>query len=237
MSKIFAAPLGALMRFVFEMVEKIGNEPKSMSFYALTIIITTIIFKFLLLPIAISMNRSMEKMNDLNPKMKEIQNKYKNDPQTQSAKLAQLYKENKVNPASSCLPLIVQMVILFAFFAVMRDPVQYVFKDKAFYDALSKNFLWIKNLEQPDPFLWGTPLIVGLTTYFQSVTTPNQAAADPQTKSTQRTMNIFLPLMLFWFARSFSAGLGLYWVVSNIFQIIQQLISKRSLDKAKGELK
>jgi YidC/Oxa1 family membrane protein insertase len=151
--------------------------------------------------------------------------------------MMEVYKENKYNPASGCLILLIQFPIIIAFFNVLRDPIKYVFKDASIYAAINKTFLWIPNLEKPDPYLWGLPLLAGLTTYFQSKLMSGNVQADPQAEATQKTMNIFLPFMIFWAARSFAAGLALYWVVGNIFQIIQLMISNRSLGKIKEETK
>ncbi len=227
--------LGGLLKFVFDMVSSIGTESKMLSYYGIAIVLTTIIFKFILLPIGLHQSKSTKKMNELQPKIKEIQNKYKNDPQTQQAKMMELYKEHNYNPASGCLPLLIQFPIIIAFFNVLRDPVRFVFKDPNIYDAISKSFLWIPNLEQPDPYLWGLPLLAALTTFLQSKIMTGNIEANPQVESSQKIMNIFLPVMIFMAARSFAAGIGVYWVVGNIFQIIQQLISNRSLGKIKEE--
>lgn len=226
--------LGGLLRFVYDLVSNIGTEPESFSFYAMAIIITTIIFKLLILPLNLQQVKSTKKMNELQPQMKEIQTKYKNDPQTQQIKLQELYRNNNFNPASGCLPLLIQMPIIFAFFAVFREPAKYAFTEPGFYESMNKTFLWIKNLEHADPYLWGLPLLAALTTYIQSAIMM-QPSTDPQAQTTQRTMNYFLPIMIFMAARGFAAGLALYWVISNIFTIIQQLISNRSLGKIKEE--
>lgn len=235
MSKLFAAPLGGLLKLVYDLVSKVGTEPKYVSFYAIAIILTTIIFKLIILPIGISQTRSMKKMNDIQPKLKEIQEKYKNDPQTMQAKQMKVYKDNKVNPFSSCLILIIQLPILLGFFKALGDPIKYVFKSPELYNSISKTFFWITDLEKPDPLLWGLPLVAAITTYLQSVTMNTGQQLDSQAATTQKTMNIFLPIMVWFGAKSFSAGLALYWVVSNIFQIIQQMISNRSLGKIKEE--
>lgn len=236
MSKIFAKPLGGLLKLIYDLVSKVGTEPKQISFYAIAIILTTIVFKFILLPIGLSQAKSMRKMNDVQPKLKEIQEKYKNDPQTMQAKTMQIYKDNKVNPFSSCLILIVQLPILLGFFKALGDPIQYVFKSADVYNSISKTFFWISNLEQPDPYIWGLPLIAALTTYLSTLTMKTaQPAGDSQAASTQKMMNIFLPLMILFAARNFPAGLALYWVISNTFQIVQQLILNRSLGKVKEE--
>ncbi|HFL3828510.1 TPA: YidC/Oxa1 family membrane protein insertase [Clostridioides difficile] len=225
--------LGGLLKFVFDMVSSLGTEAENFSYYAIAIIITTIIFKFILLPISLHQSKSTKKMNELQPKIKEIQNKYKNDPQTQQAKIMEVYKENKYNPASGCLILLIQFPIIIAFFNVLRDPIKYVFKDPSVYAAINKTFLWIPNLEKPDPYLWGLPLLAGITTYLQSKLMTSNTQVDPQAESTQKMMNIFLPFMIFWAARSFASGLALYWVIGNIFQIIQLLIFNRSLGRIK----
>ena len=226
---------GGLLKLIFDLVSKIGTEPEHFSFYAMAIIITTIIFKFILLPISLHQSKSTKKMNELQPKIKEIQNKYKNDPQTLQTKMMEVYKENNYNPMSGCLILLIQFPIIIAFFSALRDPVTYVFKDPKVYETISKNFLWITNLEKSDPYLWGLPLLAAVTTYLQTLLMTANIQADPQAQASQKTMNIIMPLFIFWAARSFPAGLALYWVVGNIFQIIQQLISNRSLGKIKED--
>lgn len=226
--------LGGLLKFVYDLVSNIGTEPELFSFYSMAIIVTTIIFKLLILPLNIKQINSTKKMSELQPQMKEIQTKYKNDPQTQQVKLQELYKEHNFNPAAGCLPLLIQMPILFAFLAVFRDPAKYAFTEPGLYESMNKTFLWISNLDVPDANLWGLPLLAALTTYLQSraMTPPN---TNPQAESTQKTMSYFLPIMIFISARNFPAGLALYWVVSNAFTIVQHLISNRSLDKIREE--
>lgn len=228
--------LGALLKFVYDMVTNTGIETEYFSYYAMAIIITTIIFKFLLLPVNLSQVKSSKKMNELQPLMKEIQTKYKNDPQTQQKKLQDLYREHNYKPAGGCLILLVQMPIIFAFFAVFREPAKYAFTEPGFYEAMNKSFLWISNLDNPDPYLWGLPLLAALTTYLQSaIMAKPQGNVDPQAQSMQKSMTYFLPIMIFMAARGFAGGLALYWVIGNIFSIIQQSISNRSLGKVKEE--
>ncbi len=234
MTAFLGGILGKLLKFVYDMVANIGAEPENISFYAIAIIITTIIFKLLLLPINIQQTRSTKKMGELQPQMKEIQMKYKNDIQTQQMKMQELYKKHNYNPASGCLILLVQMPIIFAFFAVFRDPAKYAFTEPGFYEAMNKTFFWIKNLDDPDPSRLILPLMAAFTTYIQSaIIAP--PSSDPQAQATQKTMSYFLPVMIFMASRGFAAGLALYWVVGNIFTIIQQLISNRSLGKIKEE--
>jgi YidC/Oxa1 family membrane protein insertase len=229
--------LGSLMKAIFDFVSGIGTENEIISYYGITIIITTIIFKLILLPITLQQSKSTKKMNELQPKIQEIQRKYKNDPQTQNRKLAELYKEYNYNPMSGCLILLIQFPIIIAMFNVLRNPIQFVFGDPAVFEAIKKSFLWIPDLGQPDPYIWGLPLLVGLTTFLQSKFINAGAQANAQVESTQNFMNIFITVMIFMASRSFPAGLALYWVVSNIIQIVQQLIIKRSLGNIKEETK
>lgn len=228
--------LGSLLRFVYDIVAQVfPSEPENVSFYAIAIILTTIIFKLMLLPINIKQIRSTRKMSEVQPLMKEIQTKYKSDPATMQIKMQELYKEHKYNPASGCLILLVQMPIIFAFFAVFRDPQAYAFSDPGFYASMSKNFLWISNLENPDGLFWGLPLLAAATTFLQSKTmSMNASNTDPQAQSTQKIMNYMLPIMIFMASRGFAAGLALYWVIGNTFTIIQQFITNKKLESVKG---
>lgn len=227
--------LGPILKFVYDAVSSLGTEPEYISFYAIAIIITTIIFKLILLPISFKQTASTKKMQEIQPLMQELQNKYKNDPQTLQAKMTALYKEHNYNPASGCLIMLIQFPIILAFFSVFRNPATYAFTEPGMYESMSKVFLWIPNLEHADPYLWGMPLLAALTTYLQSKTIMVGATSskdDPAAKS-QSMMTLMMPVMIFFAARSFPAGLALYWVISNMFTAVQQVISKRGLIKAK----
>ncbi len=225
--------LGPVLKFTYDMVSKLGPEPENFSFYAMAILLTTIIFKLMLLPLNLRQAKSSKQMAEIQPLMKEIQTKYKNDPQTMNAKLQELYKTHNYNPASGCLPLLIQLPIILAFFAVFREPAKYAFTEPGVYESLNKTFFWIKNLDLPDPFMFGLPLLSAATTYVQTLTMPQ--SQDAQAASTMKTMNIMMPVMIFFAAKGFPAGLALYWLAGNIFTIVQQLISKRSLPKVKEE--
>lgn len=228
--------LGALLRFVYDMISTTGIETEYFSYYAMAIIITTVIFKLMLLPVNLSQAKSSKKMAEIQPLMKEIQVKYKNDPMTQQKKMQELYKEHDYKPTGGCLILLLQMPIIFAFFAVFREPAKYAFTEPGLYEAINKSFFWITNLDNPDPFMFGLPLLAALTTYLQSaIMAKGQGNADPQAQAMQKNMMYFLPVMIFFSARSFAGGLALYWVLGNIFTIIQTLISNRSLGKVKEE--
>lgn len=229
--------MGSILRFVFDFVSSIGQEPEYISYYAIAVIITSIIFKLILLPINMQQTKSSKKMAEIQPLMQQIQNKYKNDPQTMQNKTMELYKKHNYNPSSGCLVLIIQLPIIIAFFAVFREPQIYAFSEPGLYESMNKAFLWIGNLAEPDPYLWGMPLLAALTTYLQTKTMPSASAAvaDPATAQTQKMMGTMMPIMIFFMTRSFPAGLAMYWIVGNTFTILQQLISSRSLRKVKEE--
>lgn len=212
--------LGSLLFFVYQFVNN----------YAMSIVIFTIIVKIILLPLSLHQLKQTKKMAEIQPKLKELQEKYKNDKEKLSIKQMELYKEEKINPVGGCLPMLIQLPILFGLFAVLRDPGKYVFINNptALEKATSASFLWLPNLIDPDPII--LPVIAALTTYLSMTT----ASANQPQQQSMKTMNIVLPLMILWWGRSFPAGLTLYWVVSNIFQIAQQYFLPK-VDKLKEE--
>ncbi|WIV12593.1 YidC/Oxa1 family membrane protein insertase [Proteiniborus sp. MB09-C3] len=254
MIDIFAKPLGVLLKFVYDALIGFGLDFKTLSAYSLAIIITTILFKFLLLPLTLKQMKSMKNMQEIQPKIQELNKKYKNDPQTLNQKTMELYKEHKVNPFGGCFPLLIQFPIIIAYFRVMQFPVPYVFSDQAVYDGILKSFLWIKDIGlAPSVMIDGVmngvsiagfnipilAILAAITTYFQSkmMMAAQPAAADGQANSTQATMNIVMPIFILWMGSKYAAGLTLYWTVSNIFQIVQQYFTNRSIGKIKEELK
>lgn len=227
--------LGTLIRFVYEGVSSvITQEPASISYLAISIIITTIIFKLAMLPLTIKQIRSQRDMQKVQPLMQELQKKYKNNPEIMNQKLRELYKEHNYNPAGGCLPLLIQMPIIIAFFGVMREPGLYIFNNPDMAANIAKNFFWIQNIELPDAVLWGLPLINAGTQYLVAkLSTANQqqpAASDKQGSQMQsmNTMMLYgMPIMMFFFARSMAAGLIIYWITSNIIEILLRTVFKR----------
>lgn len=233
---IFARPLGKLVDFIYNFVAKANLDFERFSAYAITIVIATIIVKLIILPLTLKQTKSMKNMQNIQPKMKELQQKYKNDKETLNMKTMELYKEYKVNPFGGCLPLLVQFPIIIGFFAVLREPVKYVFESQAAYDAINTSFLWIDNLKDTD--LWILPILAAVTTYFQSkMMTAQTSGGDEKAQSTQKMMTTIMPIMILFFARSVPAGLALYWVVGNTFQIVQQFIINRNAGTLKEDIK
>ena len=174
--------------------------------YGIAIVLMTILVKLLLYPITAKQIKSTKAMMEIQPKMKAIQTRYKDDKVMLNQNLAELYKEEGVNPLAGCLPLIIQMPIMIGIFYGVRD----------FHYAGPSGFLWMQSISQPDP-MYILPVLSALTTLIQSKQTM------PDTSSPQnKIMLYFMPLFIGYISLEFPAGLVLYWVVMNIMQIIQQ---------------
>ncbi|MEL7649536.1 MAG: YidC/Oxa1 family membrane protein insertase [Sedimentibacter sp.] len=254
-----AKPMGMLVKLLYDMVSVLDTE--YLSAYAISIILSTIIFKLVILPLTIKQTKSMKKMQDLNPKIQELQEKYGKDPQTLQRKQMELYKEANYSPFAGCLPMLIQFPILIAFFYVIRSPEVYVFQNQEAYNLINKAFLWVNDLSFAENHVFDGGLINGLsmggmvlpfigaavpilatisalTTYLTSkMTMAGQPAGNEQAMATQKSMNMMMPVMIFVFALQFPAGLGLYWVVSNVFQLVQQYVIMHSSKNPKEELK
>ncbi len=208
--------------------------------YGIAIILLTLLIKLVLLPLTIKQTRSMIAMQKIQPEIRKLQEKYKDDKEKLSQEMMKFYKENKVNPLGGCLPLLLQMPVFFALFTVLRKYIMTppaiiigntfaVFKDlswfgqgaTAAYAALpitkSAGFLWIGNLADTtriaDPTFVLIILLAASTWYSQK-----QVMTDPR----QKNMMIVMPLITAFIGISLPAGVVLYWVTTNILQILQQ---------------
>lgn len=199
--------LGLILRFI---VGFVGD-------YAWAIILFTIVVRVCLLPLMIKQLKSTKAMQDIQPKMKEIQEKYKNKPEKQQEEILKLYKEAKINPAAGCLPMLIQLPILMGLFAVLRDPVAHgVFPSEAAYDLANHGFLWIKDVAQTHNLPLG--LASGISAYFMQKT---MTTGDESQENMMKSMTLMMTVMSFWWGYTYQAGLALYWTTSNIFSIGQ----------------
>jgi YidC/Oxa1 family membrane protein insertase len=183
--------------------------------YGLAIVVVTLIIRLAILPLMIKQTKNSKAMQALQPEMKEIKEKYSSkDAQTQQ-KLQQetmaLFQKHGVNPLAGCFPLIVQMPILIGFYhAIVRTE---AIKDH--------NFLWF-DLGNPDP-IYLLPLIAGATTFIQQ----KLMMAGTANQNPQMAMMLYImPVMIIIFAINFPAALSLYWVVGNLFMIVQTYFIK-----------
>nr|WP_317332247.1 YidC/Oxa1 family membrane protein insertase [uncultured Romboutsia sp.] len=205
---IISNALGHVLRIIFELVQN----------YGLSIILFTILVKVLLLPLTIKQTKSTKAMQDIQPKIQEIQTKYKDKPEKQQQEIMKIYTEAKINPLAGCLPLLIQMPILIALFSVLREPVTYgVFADQAQFTSAAKEFLWIKDLTTPDVIL---AILSGATTFLMQML---MMPKDQQQGSMKVMTYVMSAMMLFW-GFSFPAGLTLYWTIGNVFAIGQHYL-------------
>ncbi|MGL5711880.1 MAG: YidC/Oxa1 family membrane protein insertase [Paraclostridium sp.] len=207
---LISSLLGQVLEVIYNLVSN----------YGLSIILFTIVVKTLLLPLTIKQTKSMKAMQDIQPKIQEIQNKYKNKPEKQNQEIMKLYQEAKINPMAGCLPLIIQFPILIGLYNVLREPVQYgVFANEAARVAADTGFLWIPSLSAPDKTLI-LAILAGVTTFItQMLVMPKD-----QQQGTMKFMTYFMSFMMFWWGITFPAGLTLYWTASNIFQLAQHYL-------------
>ncbi len=198
--------------------------------YGLVIIVFSILIKLLLHPLTKKSYESMSKMQVIQPKMTELREKYKNDPQRLNAEMMKFYKEEGVNPLGGCLPMLLQMPLLFALFIVFRSTIQ--LRGEPF-------ILWITDLSRPDalslpfeiPFLGDSihvlPFLMGLTMIWQSKMT----VTDPK----QKMMQYFMPVFLIFIFYSLPSGLNLYYAIFNLLSMIQTRMIKKKTTEKPGE--
>ncbi|MFR3298703.1 MAG: YidC/Oxa1 family membrane protein insertase [Fusobacterium sp.] len=172
--------------------------------FGLSIILLTILIKIVLLPFTLKQDKSMKEMKKLQPKIDELKKRYEGDPQTLNQKTMELYKEHKVNPAGGCLPLLIQLPILWALFGVLRK--EGVVPDEA--------FLWF-SLVTPDPFFI-LPILNGAVSFIQQKLMGTNS--NPQMKN----MMYIFPIMMIFISYKMPGGLQLYWLTSSVTGVIQQ---------------
>ncbi|HHV54166.1 MAG TPA: membrane protein insertase YidC [Firmicutes bacterium] len=179
--------------------------------YGLAVILLTVGIRLLLWPLMAPQFKVAAKMRMIQPKVAALQEKYRDRPEEMQRRLLQLYKEEKVNPFSGCLPILLQMPFLWALYNMLRV---YQFEH---------GFLWLHNLRAPDPF-YILPVLSGLTTYLQNYIS-GSATNDPTTKG----MTAMMPLLFAAITATLPAGVALYWVTSTVFSIGQQWVVSRPL--------
>ncbi len=229
---ILAKPLAWLLTLLYGFV---GN-------YGITVVILTVIVKFALYPFYKKQILSTAGMADMQPKLLEIQRKYANDKETMNAKMTELYQEEGFNPAGGCLPMIVQMIIIMGLFTLLRNPMAYIEADSNMYFAIHENFLWIKDLSQPDN--WILPIMAGAATFFSfwlNMQMNPQSKGAPGSNAMNKMMQYFFPIMIVWLARTYPSGLAIYWFISQFIQIFFNLrfnqLRKALRDKNKQKKK
>lgn len=213
--EIFEKPIFHYLHWLFRMIDNFG----------LAIIALTLTVRLLLFPIAQKQFASMASMRALQPKMKALQERYKDDKQRQQQEIMKLYKDEKVNPLAGCLPTLLQIPILYALYKVLMLSIE--MRHQPF-------ILWIKDLSAPDPLhvlnLFGLldfnppaflaigllPILLGLSMWAQFKLNPTPM------DDVQKQVFAIMPWVLMFVMAPFAAGLQIYWITSNLLTIAQQ---------------
>ena len=235
---------GAILKFFYD----ISNN------YGIAIMLFTLAVNIILLPLTWKQQKSTTKMQAIQPELQKIQQKYKNDKEKLNMEMMKLYQDNNINPMSGCLPLLIQLPIIFILYQIVQKPVTYILGQPtdlvneialAAEKGVNFNFLGLNLGAYPNQaygLLLIIPVLAGVTTYALTWLTTRQAEAkktpeqkkrdeDNSTANSMQTMNKLMPLLTAFIAYTFPAGLGFYWIMNNIFKMIQQLTVNKILSK------
>lgn len=181
--------------------------------YGLAIIVLTAFIKVLFYPLTQKSFKSMQKMQILQPKIKKLQQLYKNDKQRMNQEVMGLYREHKMNPMGGCLPMLLQIPVFFALYYVLLDAIE--LRQAPF-------FWWITDLSAKDPYyIW--PLLMGVSMFVQQKMSPSMA--DPM----QAKIMLLMPIIFTFMFLNFPVGLVIYWLVNNVLTIAQQYYMNRQM--------
>lgn len=187
--------------------------------WGLAIILLTVLIKAVFWPLTAKSYASMEKMKKLQPMMMNIREKYKDNKEMMNKEVMALYKTYGVNPASGCIPILVQLPVFFGLYQALLTAIE--LRHASFIELLPfTDKLWLADLSAKDPF-YITPIIMGLTMFLQ------QRMSPPATDPAQQKIMMFLPLIFTVLFLGFPSGLVLYWLVNNILSIAQQGLMHR----------
>jgi YidC/Oxa1 family membrane protein insertase len=230
---------------VFEAVLKFFHNNIGVG-WGLSIVLLTILIRVLLLPLTLKQFHSMQALQRLQPELKAIQNKYKEDKQRQQQELMKFYKENNVNPLASCLPLVAQLPVFISLFYMLRSDlrrnicpalqphhivhgvsvINTAAQTKPCGNSPGAGFLFIHDLTNKAT---GVTLVVLILLYVGTQLASTVMMQSPTMDATQRRLMMLLPLFFVLFIISFPAGVIVYWVTTNSWTILQQFIVKRRL--------
>ena len=202
--------------------------------YGIAIILLTLLVRILFWPLTHKSTESMKRMQEIQPEIKALQEKYKkSNPQKLQQETMKLYKEKKVNPMGGCLPMFVQIPVFIALFTVLRNAIELRYS----------GFLWIADLSMAENLMAGKvpfvgslnilPIVMSLSMIWQQKLSSPGAAATPEQQQQQKMMMFMMPIMMLFFFYSMPSGLVLYWTTSNLLMIAQT--SLRNLKKKKAE--
>ena len=266
---------GSLLNFLYNLF---GQN------YGFAIIGFTLVINIILFPLTLKQQKSTADMQLIQPELTALQAKYKNDKEKLNTEMMKLYQKHNVNPASGCLPLLIQLPIILILYQVIIKPLSYMLGYTAeqikelttlvygaehtapvlsevtlaadaaklgaeklselSFTPLNLNFFGFDlgatpSFSQPS-ILWLIPILAGVTTYMLSwytmrQTTKSKGQDQKKTENTtanqMQTMNKIMPLITVYFAFTFAAGIGLYWIMNNVFRFLQQVVVNKMMEK------
>ncbi len=232
----FLGWLEIILKWVMQLINKLVHN------WGISIIIMTLIIKGLLFPLTRKQQLSTLKMQEIQPKMQALQKKYADNPQKQQEEMAKIYKEAGYNPVSGCLPMVLQFLIIFAMYNLFNN--YFEFRGASFIPG------WIPDLSAGDsvhtfnraiPFFGNQlrllPIIYLSSQILYGVITQNGGtAASAQTKMQMNMMMYGMPVIFFFVFYNAPSGLLIYWTISNLFTIVQQLIINNTMKKKRAEI-
>ncbi|TSA53141.1 MAG: membrane protein insertase YidC, partial [Planctomycetaceae bacterium] len=195
--KWLALPLLIALKFLYQYVHN----------YGIAIVILTILIKIIFWPLGNKSYKSMKEMQKLQPMIKELQEKHKDDKAKVSQETMALYKRYKVNPMGGCLPMLIQIPVFFGLYKALLYSIE--LRHEPF-------FFWIQDLSAKDPY-YITPIIMGATMFLQQKMTP-QAGGNPM----QQKLMLWMPVIFTFLFLNFPSGLVIYWLFNNVLSIGQQ---------------
>jgi len=183
--------------------------------YGVVIILFSCMMMVVFYPLTFRSLRSMREMQKLQPKISALREKHKKDPQKLNAEMVGIYKKEGVNPLGGCLPLLFQMPVFWALFAILRSMIE----------LRGAHFLWIDDLSERDPYFI-LPVLMAASMFIQQRFTPT----DPR----QKTMAYMMPVIMLFIFWSFPAGLVLYWFIYNVLSVVQHYLLHRRREEVKA---
>lgn len=201
--------------------------------WAWAIVVLVVMVRIVLVPLTIKQVRSMQKLQQYAPELKAIQEKYKSDKQRQQEEIMKFYKENKVNPAASCLPIVFQIPIFISLFYVLKDFEREVFPN---YPDSSLGFLndLVPNITANVNDHWSGWLLLAI--YVASQMTSFLLMSTAVQSKAQKILFLVLPLVFIPFIINFPVGLMIYWVTTNLWTTGQGIVTRRLIPRAQVEL-
>ncbi len=231
---IIYQPIYNLLIFLYSIL---GND------LGLAIIALTVIIKLLFIPLSKKQITSQKELQKVQPKIKELQVKYKNDKETQSKEMMKLYKEHKINPAAGCLPLIIQMVVFITMYRIIRNLTQVddfqvhlesLYSFVSHSENVGRMFLGFLDLSKTKNYFLA--IVTAAFQYYQikmmqqknektkTVAEPKKDGSPDMAAMMSKQMLIVIPMMTLFMGIQFPAGLALYWLTSTLFTIAQQWV-------------